>query len=197
MPDYLFCYGSLICKESRDGTGQTGRALPVVVEGLQRSWNAVIDDPHYRMTAVGAMPEEGARCNGILVEVAAAELPKFDAREKGYPRTPIDREKIHPLLDFGVPSGNIFFYPINNPGTPTQENPIPQTYVDVILTGCLGVSEEFTRDFICSTNGWDSPWVNDRKKPRYPGTRITAPTDTIDALLRELVPAFAKRVNVA
>lgn len=51
--------------------------------------------------------------------------------------------------------------------------PIMQSYVDIILRGCLSISEEFAVSFLKSTQGWSSEveekciWVNDRTRPYY------------------------------
>jgi len=45
---------------------------------------------------------------------------------------------------------------------PSFRCPILQTYVDVCITGCLEVSEEYAIEFITSTSGWDGAWLNDR-----------------------------------
>jgi len=76
-------------------------------------------------------------------------------------------------------------------GTPANHKyPIMQSYVDIIVRGCLGISEEFTRKFLETTHGWwhddhdgngneedsgsgsgsPSPqyiWVDDRHAPYY------------------------------
>eukprot|EP00568_Trieres_chinensis_P000439 CAMPEP_0183309718 /NCGR_PEP_ID=MMETSP0160_2-20130417/25507_1 /TAXON_ID=2839 ORGANISM="Odontella Sinensis, Strain Grunow 1884" /NCGR_SAMPLE_ID=MMETSP0160_2 /ASSEMBLY_ACC=CAM_ASM_000250 /LENGTH=304 /DNA_ID=CAMNT_0025473787 /DNA_START=61 /DNA_END=975 /DNA_ORIENTATION=+ len=67
------------------------------------------------------------------------------------------------------------------PASPTH--PIKQSYVDVILRGCLSVSESFARSFIKTTHGWwhegedinlegdkdenHHTWVEDRHFPLY------------------------------
>ncbi len=38
---YIFGYGSLINSASRQLTGQTGRAIPVVAHGLVRYWGKI------------------------------------------------------------------------------------------------------------------------------------------------------------
>jgi len=82
MQNYLFGCGSLISSLSREKTGKTGKALPVRVRGMERSWNLVV--PQLRMSAVGAVREKGAICTGVLIPVAASELPKFDEHELPY-----------------------------------------------------------------------------------------------------------------
>ena len=35
-----------------------------------------------------------------------------------------------------------------------MENPIAQSYVDIILRGCLTISKDFAKEFILTTQGW-------------------------------------------
>lgn len=95
-------------------------------------------------------------------------------------------------------------------GTPANHKyPIMQSYVDIIVRGCLSISEEFTRKFLESTHGWwhddhdgneEGPpefiWVDDRHAPFY----IRADEDwsremkhIVDQYLHESQPAPLKK----
>ncbi|KAI8824845.1 uncharacterized protein EV422DRAFT_516375 [Fimicolochytrium jonesii] len=89
------------------------------------------------------------------------------------------------------------------PHTPTPCTPIPQSYIDCILTGCLAIHPTFARLFIDHTAGWDSgPWINDRAAcersvKRYVGAEAERGAEEVDGLLREGVPeSFSARVEV-
>ena len=52
--------------------------------------------------------------------------------------------------------------------------PIPQSYVDIILRGCLSISKGFALSFLEMTRGWmregedgEQTWVDDRRSPLY------------------------------
>ncbi|KAJ3097219.1 hypothetical protein HDU96_000461 [Phlyctochytrium bullatum] len=46
---------------------------------------------------------------------------------------------------------------------PSPVSPIPQSYVDCIVTGCLAISEAFALEFVQTTEGWDAgTWIDDR-----------------------------------
>lgn len=195
--NFLFGYGSLINSESRKRTGQSGIAVPVRVKGIQRQWNLVV--PSAALTGVGAIAKEGSCCNGVIAPVSESELPKFDERElpHGYTRVLIKSEDIKGLSRDQVPDGLIWTYLAQKPGAPSDANPITQSYIDVIISGCLDFNEKFAREFIESTSGWGSPWVNDRSDPRYiramPQVLFA---NKIDSLLQEVVPdAFGKRIS--
>ncbi len=169
MAHYIFGYGSLISSESRNKTGATNEAWPVRMSGVQRGWNLVV--PHFCMSAVGAYRKDGATCNGVLVSVLEQEFPKFDEQEipYGYVRNEVNPYDVE-FLKEGELTGKdtAWIYTTSNPGTPTQEAPIVQSYVDVILDGCMEFGLDFAKEFIITTKGWEMPWVNDRKNPRYP-----------------------------
>lgn len=192
--NFLFGYGSLMSRESRAKTGMTGDAIPVKVRGLQRAWNQVISKAF--VTALGATLEVAASCNGVIVPIQQDQLPKFDERESdgGYFRIQLQRD----LIDsFGVHllGGFIWVYITDNPGVPSEQFPLIQSYADVALTGCFEYGEAFAKEFIITTKGWDNPWLNDRANPRYPRAMKEVPLASVfDELLQSLVPeAFAKR----
>ena len=79
--------------------------------------------------------------------------------------------------------------------SPCAKFPIPQSYVDCILSGCLYYGEDFARDFVKSTHGWcyesflqDRSLNNDcrkytcRKEESYSFCK-----NTIDTLLSEVL----------
>ena len=154
---------------------------------------------------MGVRVRAKADCVGVLVPVNDEELAQFDLRELGYDRLPIDPKDVR-LADGGggdddekglplYPQSTIWVYVQQSPEPVSQESPIAQTYLDVILRGCLSISEQFARDFLQTTRGWhlkdfehtdeaqrvkqdveggdDSilehhvHWVNDRKNPLY------------------------------
>ena len=203
IQNYIFGYGSLINPESRAKTGESGIAIPVRLWGVQRAWNLVAHA--FQLTGVGATYKPSSYANGVIIPVSESELPKFDEREvrHGYKRVPVNRGNITMLVDGAVSSGNIWVYVTDSPGRPTEAAPIAQSYVDVVLSGCLSVDlqnhdidNNFVREFVSTTEGWNSPWVNDRNQPRYPRPvdYSTAPINKIDRLLEGLVTdAFRQR----
>jgi hypothetical protein len=164
------------------------------------------------MTVVGIRVKPNAECVGVLVPVNENELAQFDDREVRYDRVPVANNHIEriPFLSDddnhhsyfhqaiqAVDLPNIWVYVQRNPVPVSVHCPIAQTYVDVILRGCLTISEEFAQDFLITTRGWhpkdfeadasDSHeggafWVNDRKNPLY----IRADTEYSKSSGREL-----------
>jgi hypothetical protein len=118
--------------------------------------------------------EEGS-CVGVLYPVTEEELGSFDAREIGYGREAIAIENVELVeyleLDehYDSPDHKYFLKAVAErrsdvqiwvyvpllPSPPDDDHPIVQTYVDVILQGCLDIHKDFAREFIEDTKGWN------------------------------------------
>jgi len=189
---YLFCYGSLINRESRIATAIVGKAIPGRVIGYQRGWNVIA--PYIGMTGVGIIPTESAVCNGVFVAVGDEELAMFDKREiegvdYNYIRQEMPRECILEAEEGMESQAKIWLYVVRRPQKPTEEFPILQTYVDVILSGCLEIGEDFAVEFVRTTYGWGHPWCDDRASPKYVRCLDTSKYHRkIDEILAEHVP---------
>ena len=145
--------------------------------------------PEYKMTAVGATLNLHSTCNGVIVPIQETELPKFDKRESGYHRSKVDRSNIKGINNQTIPKGSIWVYIPDEIQSPSLNNPIAQSYVDVIISACFDYGEDFARQFIKTTLNWDSPWINDRQNPRYPRAMSKVPlASKIDSLLEQLIP---------
>jgi len=109
---------------------------------------------------------------------------------------------------------NIWVYIQNNPKPPTSLHPIPQSYVDIILRGCLSISHDFAMHFLKHTYGWysvnnndtkkkeegDYIWINDRHVPIYVRADPMYSKEMgkeIDELIQSYhLDAFVRRKNV-
>lgn len=163
MQHWIFGYGSLICPDSRARTGLTGAAMPVIVHGYERHWSVPVDDA--RVTALGVQPATPKhQVGGVIFALDDAEFARFDAREVEYERTRIDPLAIQPLFDEARPAGDFWLY---RPPALSSPHPISQSYLDVVLRGCLEVNNHFAEHFINHTAHW-KPRVADRQHPQYP-----------------------------
>lgn len=200
---YLFSYGSLISEVSRKLSGVLSSSFPARVSRIKRGWYLTV--PEDKDTGLGATSDKSSLCNGVLINTNTADIELLDKREKihGYRRVQLPLESI--LLPYGRGLGNleeleeiegVWAYITDLVEFPTETCPIAQSYLDVVLEGCLAISKEFAEEFILSTEGWESPWVNDRENPRY---RRFTNTDIIriDTLLEQTIPNyFLNRKNV-
>lgn len=183
----IFGYGSLICADSRRRTGVGGPAQAVEIEGIERRWSVPV--PDYNGTAVGAHLNANSRCNGVIFIVDDDNLARFDERERGYDRHRFDWSQVQSLDDQPLPTHlPIWAYVGDSSATPQPESPILQSYLDVILNGCLSYGDAFTRRFLHSTSPWQH-LHDDRAAPLYPRAMADAQLAAqVDALLTEELP---------
>mmetsp|Transcript_99621 Transcript_99621/g.286163 ORF Transcript_99621/g.286163 Transcript_99621/m.286163 type:complete len:273 (-) Transcript_99621:294-1112(-) len=175
-PHYIFGYGSLICPLSRAVTAPTlaqRSVIPVRVQGLERIWSL----PFRGLTFMGIRQRPQAECVGVLIPVNEDELAQFDSRELGYDRQPIPFEAVQELQEPSVLNRSssfqqqqhhndndddsaeknkiqIWVYVQQMPQPVSKDSPIAQSYVDIILRGCISISEDFAKDFLKTTRGW-------------------------------------------
>jgi len=74
---------------------------------------------------------------------------------------------------------------------PSQESPISQSYVDLVLKGGLEFGEDFAEEFIKTTKQWDYPWINNRSNSSNPVN--STETAIIDKILKKVIPKEFKR----
>lgn len=184
---YIFGYGSLICADSRSRTGVSSQAYAVDVSGIARRWSVPV--PDYGATALGAHQNAQARCNGVVFAVDDDNLARFDQRERGYDRLRIDWSQVENLGDIPLPTHRpLWAYVGTRQDDPIPERPILQTYLDVILNGCLAISPDFAERFIASTTPWQH-LRDDRQSPGYPRALSDhSRHPDIDALLHRTLP---------
>ena len=180
---YIFGYGSLINSDSRRITGIAGDSIPVRVRGLQRYW---VSFTGVDMRAVGVRSEAESQCNGVLFDVPASELDKFDLRERGYVRKALDHQHIEYLdVQESLLDHPVWVYTYPDCPHESQFSPISQSYLDVIMLGCLEVGEHFAREFLQHTNLWQD-WHDDRLNPRYPRATEHDQHEYLDDLIGQI-----------
>ncbi|KAJ3189927.1 hypothetical protein HDU85_000213 [Gaertneriomyces sp. JEL0708] len=187
---FLFAYGSLIHPLSRLRTlRRPTPSYPCTIAHLHRSWSYPCPKNNY--TAVGVRPQKGALCNGVLIPIAQDAWSDLDDREKHYTRVRLDPSTVSFLqsthrsaVNLDDPSTIIYTYQTTpttrrqskqdanaqlktDDARPSPLTPLPQSYLDVILSGCLAISPAFAADFLLHTAGWSeaaaaNAWINDR-----------------------------------
>ena len=188
---YIFGYGSLIEANSRAKTGSVGKGFPVRVHGVRRAWCQ--SSAKAQMTTVGIDFQEGSACNGVLFPILSHELPLFDQREAHYHRKLLPSASVEFLENPPPHSSHIWTYVPKRAALPSPTCPLVQSYIDVCLSGCLAISEDFAEEFIETTALWSVHWLNDRHQPRYQRFMQTVPLqEKIDALLeqKQVLPHF-------
>jgi len=186
---YIFGYGSLINSNSRSITGITGEGIPVRINKVKRSWYAT--SKANPMASVGIESDINSSCNGVLFPIDQKELSNFDARETGYYRESVPKSQIHFLSDDIPIREDVWIYFAKQRNHPCRNQPIVQSYVDVIIEGCLEIGLEFTSEFLKTTTGWEYTWINDRLFPKYPRP-LDNPnaSQKIDRIIQDMTPGL-------
>lgn len=188
--NYIFGYGSLLSEYSRrhySNIQSSGAAL--TVKGWGRAWCATYPDEG--ATYAGALPNSAMQLDGLLIP---SEIDQGIAdRERGYRFTRLNIDDFMRSSErIGISERDqIWICETLTVDVATSVNPLPQSYVDTCISGCLeSQGIEAAKRFIQQTKGWDCVWVNDRhlnKSPIYP--RYTPISDSqallIDKLLEE------------
>ena len=193
----LFGYGSLINDESRARSFNSKKCYGANLLNHQRAWCVPVPDAE--VTALGLLPHTGASCNGVLIEISDSEIAQADARENpsGYERISLPWENVMWEAGSNLAEAEaaewrtlpLWIYCAAHNQPPSDDRPIIQSYVDVVLLGVLKRGIRFAENFVLSTQGWDAPWIDDRQAPRYVrALKSTAAFADIDNLLMRLVP---------
>lgn len=189
MTQFVFVYGSLINSESRQKSGVSALShFPALVKGYQRGWFQRIESD--KCSALGLIQRTNSFCHGIILEVTEQELNELDNRElpHGYKRTLIPTENLTSMDEVSNIPSNVWVYYTDSPQTADRNYPIIQSYLDVIITGCLAYGKDFTNNFIETTKGWGNSWVDDRKNPIYRRNMAKANKELIDQCLAKVLP---------
>ena len=200
---YIFGFGSLINSKSRNETGTTGEARPVRVHRMRRGWIYDVDKEHHPsllnspFTAVGVeMDAEHAdsTVNGIIFEVGASEIQKYDAREARYVRETIDHRDIDVLGEgtdsFLEPDALVFVFIVPKEIVlhDARSRMLKQSYIDKFISGCLEIGTAFAVECIKTTHGWNGAYQYDRALSKFSKKIESAVKQDIDVLLDQLVP---------
>ncbi|MCK0169107.1 gamma-glutamylcyclotransferase [Jannaschia sp. S6380] len=168
----FFGYGSLVNRRTHAYPG----AERITVTGWRRAWRHTPLRPVAFLTAV---PDAGARIDGLTAEVPGGDWAALDLREAAYIRA-------------ALPDGaQVYHIPDGHHGPATDAHPILLSYLDVVVQGYLA---EFGTDgvarFFETTDGWNAPIRDDRDDPAYPRaqTLTAAETALVDDWLSRVRP---------
>lgn len=159
MTPYFFGYGSLVNRQTHDYP----KAQPAQLQGWRRAWvrTAVRD-----LVFLSVIKDDTSTIDGLVAAVPNADWFALDAREAGYARLPSGSAVTHPIS----PAPEIAHYavPPSETGVP-GDHAILLSYLDVVVQGFVKeFGEEGVQRFFDTTDGWDTPVINDRATPRYP-----------------------------
>jgi len=174
---FFFGYGSLVNRRTH-GYDNAHRAE---VSGWRRAWRAT----DLRKAAfLTVLPDPATRIDGLIAEVPGGDWAALDKRERAYDKHDAAHAVDHPLevaLDvriYAIPDGRHF--------APTAEHPVLMSYLDVVVQGYLAeFGEAGVHRFLDTTDGWQTPVLDDRAAPVYPRAQplSAAERDCVDDIL--------------
>lgn len=184
MTPYFFGYGSLV---NRD-THSYPDAQQAQLTGWRRAWvrTAVRD-----LVFLSVVADPGCTIDGLVAAVPDADWAALDLREAGYARLSSGGAVTHNI----APAPDIAHYavPPAKTGVP-GDHAILLSYLDVVVQGFLReFGETGVQAFFDTTDGWDTPVLNDRATPRYPRHKTLLPTET--ALVDHHLARLSARVK--
>ncbi|ATG36517.1 putative protein involved in cation transport [Phaeobacter piscinae] len=183
---YFFGYGSLV----NTRTHAYGQARPARLSGWRRAW---VQTDLRQVAYLSAVPCGDSRIDGLVAEVPGADWAALDDREFGYDRLAARDSVQHDL----APETEVAVYaiPANSQRAASLRHPILLSYLDVVIQGYLDVfGTEGVADFMRTTDGWDTPILNDRAAPRYPRAQVLT-TDERDLVDHHLTALGAQLIE--
>ncbi|KAL3906737.1 MAG: hypothetical protein SGILL_009153, partial [Bacillariaceae sp.] len=204
--DYIFGFGSIMNTSThapwlqKPGTSTTSSSiLPGAVVtltqdfGYERLWNFRSSTGFTALGVSKTKSSQATEINGVLFRVSHEMMPGFDQREVGYEKVRIPLQ--HVRADANAPEwfhhlgpdDRLWLYvPLASYCKQADEhNPLLQSYVDTVLQGCLEWGgEKMAEEFIQTTGGWSSFFLNDTPSSRRPWL-FRKDYSTIDRLLQK------------
>ncbi|MBB93544.1 MAG: gamma-glutamylcyclotransferase [Rhodobacteraceae bacterium] len=164
---FFFGYGSLVNLATHDYAD----AHPAAITGWKRAWRYTSLREIAFLTAV---PDPQATIDGMIAHVPGDNWAALDEREYAYDRHLVTSQVSHPVTR--PLSIAIYAVPDASQHKPDLPHPILLSYLDVVVQGYLQVfGEEGAVRFFDTTDGWDSPVLNDRANPLYPRHQALSP----------------------
>ncbi|KIN75058.1 hypothetical protein Z945_2957 [Sulfitobacter noctilucae] len=184
MTPYFFGYGSLVNRS----THAYPDTHPAQLRGWRRAW---VRSAPFDRVFLSVNPDPDTTIHGLIAAVPGDDWSALDARETGYARLNSGDAVIHPL----VPTPPIAHYavPVTEQGA-ISRNSIILSYLDVVVQGFLReFGEAGVQGFFDTTDGWDTPIINDRVAPQYPRHQVLSPDET--ALVDHHLARLSARVE--
>lgn len=178
---HFFGYGSLVNR----ATHQYADTRPARLSGWRRLWRHTALREVAFLTIAEA---EGHSIDGLIAAVPDGNWAALDLREAAYDRLPVTPEHIqhdHP----DTIAVAVYKTRLGNDAPPSTRHPILQSYLDTVVQGYLNVfGHDGATRFFETTDGWDSPVLDDRKAPVYPRAAVLTPAEKrlVDAALDDL-----------
>ena len=179
MTPYFFGYGSLVNTDTHV-YDDTHRAT---LQGWRRTW---VRTDGRDTVFLSVRRDPAIQIEGLIAAVPNADWAALDLRETGYQRLASGDAVLHPL----APAPHVEHYAVpEDTIRRTGDHVILLSYLDVVVQGFRReFGEEGVQRFFDTTDGWETPILNDRAAPRYPRHQRldAAETALVDHHLRRL-----------
>ncbi len=165
---FFFGYGSLVNRR----THSFPEAFPARIRGWRRAWR---HSRSHGRTFLTAIPDPGAEIDGLVACVPRGDWAALDQREAGYQRHAVPGpELVHSTArDLAAQ-----IYAIPAESFTDTVHPIRLSYLDVVIQGYLiEFGEAGALEFIDTTDGWNTPIVDDRAAPTYARHQRLTPSE--------------------
>lgn len=184
MTPYFFGYGSLV----NVNTHSYGDTHPATLTGWQRAW---VSTDVRDVVFLTACPMVGGMIDGLIAAVPEGDWAALDAREAGYARLASGDAVTHPARAAQVQH---YAVPEQNWRPAGADHFILLSYLDVVVQGYLRVfGQDGVARFFDSTQGWETPILDDRNTPRYPRHKTLSRAET--ALVNDHLAALSAVVK--
>ena len=166
---WFFGYGSLVNTATHD----FATPCPAQLTGWRRVWKQTDLRPAAFLSVV---PDPDCVIDGMIARVPAGDWAALDQREWAYDRISTKGSVTHQQSEdidisvYAVPS---------DAQSRHASHPLFLSYLDVVVQGYLRVFGPDGADrFFATTDGWDTPILNDRAQPRYPRHQQLSPDES-------------------
>lgn len=156
-----------------------------MLTGWRRRWSHRVQRNGANVSSLSVIRAPGSRIAGVTASVPGGDWDALDTREHGYERLIIAAEDLNPI----APNISVYKSLPQNDLVGNAEFPILQSYLDCVLQGFLHIhGPNAPAAFIETTDGWETPILQDRATPRYPrAVKLSdAEAMTIDRLLADM-----------
>ena len=158
MTSWFFGYGSLVNR----ATHSYPAAQPATLHGWRRIW---VCTETRNVVFLSIHPAPGHSIDGLIASVPNGDWAALDLRESGYARIDATTEVAQTagatnIAAYRVPQAN---------QRRDGDHRILLSYLDVVVQGFLReFGEAGAEHFFTTTDGWDTPVLDDRAAPLYP-----------------------------
>ena len=188
MTPYFFGYGSLVNRN----THSYPDARTAQLDGWRRQW---VRTEGRDIVYLSVVQHPATRIDGLIAAVPGADWAALDKREYSYERHASGGAVVHDL----TPAPDIAHYAIPADIAVTHgDHVILLSYLDVVVQGFLReFGTEGAARFFDTTDGWDTPILDDRAAPLYPRhqTLTEAETAVVDHHMERLSVQIKERAE--